>query len=245
MSNNTEVKPEIKPCPCCGGIAVTDRQDRWHVVECTEIYCGIRTQGFATKLMAVETWNHRPQPVEANDKTLTEQSLSAIDLHFARKRCEQLEAENEKLKAVKFKTLEEALEKSASHKLCEADIVRAFPEAFLRRMEKLKTENEKLKEHIVTDNEATLDNALRENEELKSSLSICREALERAKAALGDNAESQALGGRGIEKGYYHNVSGIITKALVQINGSYPPAETGEFHPKSDLSAMKSTKANK
>lgn len=58
---------------------------------------------------------------------------------------------------------------------------------------------------------------------------VMREALESAKAALGDNAESQALGGKGIEKAYYHAVSKEITEALCSIADT-PTTTHGYVH---------------
>lgn len=50
------------------------------------------------------------------------------------------------------------------------------------------------------------DRLISENAKLREALMEATEAIAVAWAALGDNLQSQALGGRGIEKVYAHDV---------------------------------------
>jgi hypothetical protein len=144
MSNNPEVKPELLPCPCCSERAEACRQGDWHIVECIEVECGLRTGGFTTKEWAIKAWNERPvsQPVEEpNEIKDCHRLLDAIGIPIS---------DNEVLLSLYGR------------------IKRLYDDHIALVAKRLKIH--KVEEHIVTDNTATLDNALRENEELKTIL---------------------------------------------------------------------------
>ncbi len=62
----TELKPELKPCPFCGGTAVYAEDDNKlfpYRVVCQK--CRIGTQFEANLSKAIEAWNTRYQEVQA------------------------------------------------------------------------------------------------------------------------------------------------------------------------------------
>lgn len=51
---------EPLPCPFCGSSAhFTKHEDGWDNLECSNIECGIKTQGWNGKSLAIEAWNKR------------------------------------------------------------------------------------------------------------------------------------------------------------------------------------------
>lgn len=50
-------KPEMKPCPCCGGKAGTEEMYRDWVVKCEK--CHLSTRTYPTPEEAAEAWNRR------------------------------------------------------------------------------------------------------------------------------------------------------------------------------------------
>lgn len=50
-------EPELKPCPCCGGKAVTEMISWDWVVECEECY--LSTRVYPTPEEAAKAWNRR------------------------------------------------------------------------------------------------------------------------------------------------------------------------------------------
>jgi hypothetical protein len=112
MINNPELKPELKLCPCCSERAEACRQGDWHIVECIEVECGLRTQGFATKEWAIKAWNERPvsQPVEQAAVWKQMFEINKTELHLARDHNSVLRKEKEELKS-SLSICQEALKK--------------------------------------------------------------------------------------------------------------------------------------
>ena len=50
---------ELKPCPCCGGRAISFQlEPKRHKICCR--LCGLQTEWFTTDTEAAEAWNRRP-----------------------------------------------------------------------------------------------------------------------------------------------------------------------------------------